>query len=150
MLPSRAGFRFAQPRHCSALIVHILFHAEFHNLAHERERERLVLWELHSTLGPFVRLQLPLEGGDSRRRGVKANVVWKSRKVHEIPVQVESRNPAGDSFRGPGRSPVNRGPHLPEQPLIFIRVALDVFVNIFGHLSVHGGPHFLISLCPRQ
>jgi hypothetical protein len=58
--------------------------------------------------------------------------------VYEITVQVESRNPVADFFRGLGRNLVDRGAHLPEQPLIFIRVALEVFVNIFGHLSVHG------------
>src|SRR6516162_6895627 len=120
------------------LLIQIPFHAEFHNLGHQREREWLVLRELHRTLGAFIRAQLLLEGGDSRRRRVKANVICKRCEVYEITVQVESRNPVADFFRGLGRNLVDRGAHLPEQSLIFIRVALKVFVNIFGHLSVHG------------
>jgi len=40
--------------------------------------------------------------------------------VYEITVQVESRNPLADFFRGLGHNLVNRGAHLPEQPLRFI------------------------------
>jgi len=102
------------------LLIQILFHAEFHNLGHQREREWLGLRELHRTLGPFIPAQLLLEGGNSRRRRVKANVICKRCEVYEITVQVESRNPLADFFRGLGHNLVNRGAHLPEQPLRFI------------------------------
>ena len=104
----------------STLLIQILFHAEFHNLGHQREREWLGLRELHRTLGPFIPAQLLLEGGNSRRRRVKANVICKRCEVYEITVQVESRNPLADFFRGLGHNLVNRGAHLPEQPLRFI------------------------------
>ena len=102
------------------LFVQTLFHAKIHNLGHQREWERLVFRELHRALGRFVRPQLLLERGDSRSRGVKANVILKRREVHEVPPQVESRDPVADFFRGLGRSLVDRGAHLPEQPLIFL------------------------------